>query len=279
MNKKGIIAKEVVRLVIALLCLVLLIFLAVQLYGIFSSKTEIQQAKSTLNQISEIMENLEEGESAEYLFVGPVNKNNLWFFKFFSGHESPEQCKGEDCLCICVSKNRDFIDANDCDNLGICKKTEKKVSIKTFNKNFRINEIFGISIINSDNEFDFFYSKELKLLEGMEEFLDENIEVIAGLLGSWDERKKEDYNNYKKIIQDNLDFYLREKEIRKSVRFDFSYLYDVPLSFYCSDGNFDTTSLGSRVSINYEGLPLEMILYYGREEDIGFCRGPVFYLQ
>lgn len=104
-NKRGILLPESLRLILALICLVLLIFLAVRLYGLFLGKTEIEQAKASLEQISGIMDNLEDGESAKYLVTGPKG----WYLVYYNFSEIeksskwgiPRSCGNSDCLCFC----------------------------------------------------------------------------------------------------------------------------------------------------------------------------------
>jgi D-alanyl-lipoteichoic acid acyltransferase DltB (MBOAT superfamily) len=52
-HKKAILMPEVLRIIIAVLCIVLLIMLASNLYSLFTRSSEIEQAKSTLNEIAE----------------------------------------------------------------------------------------------------------------------------------------------------------------------------------------------------------------------------------
>lgn len=70
-GKKAILRSEFVRLIIAVLCLLLLIYLAFVLYGMFIKNSDIEQAKETLEQIGNLIEGLDEGEKANYLVVAP----------------------------------------------------------------------------------------------------------------------------------------------------------------------------------------------------------------
>lgn len=71
-NKKAIVLPEVIRLIIAVLCIILLIMLAVQVYSIFTRSNELEQAKATLNEIMSMSSQLEKlGDSTNLLVIAP----------------------------------------------------------------------------------------------------------------------------------------------------------------------------------------------------------------
>lgn len=75
-NKKGIVLPTTLKLVIAVLCILVLIYLAASLYSAFIVKSEIAQARATLENIMGKIGSLEEGETEEYLVVNPKG----WYF-------------------------------------------------------------------------------------------------------------------------------------------------------------------------------------------------------
>lgn len=92
-NKKAILMKEFLGILIAVICLVLLVMFAGKLYGIFIKKTPADQAKETLNQIVAKIDSLDEGENSSYMVVSPIN----WVL----------MSNGEK-LCICSFEDKDF---------------------------------------------------------------------------------------------------------------------------------------------------------------------------
>ena len=73
-NKKGdtqLLMPEVLKVLLGVIAVVLLFILAVKIWEIMSAKTQIEQAKSTLNQIQIAMGNLQEDSKEEYLVLSP----------------------------------------------------------------------------------------------------------------------------------------------------------------------------------------------------------------
>jgi len=71
-NKKAdFTMEEVVKILLAVISITALIFLAAGLYGIFTKKTDLEQARKSLDEITEMMKGLEEGGQGQYLVVAP----------------------------------------------------------------------------------------------------------------------------------------------------------------------------------------------------------------
>jgi len=122
--KKAILLPETLKIIIAVICIVLLIYLAVSLYGIFIRKSEIEQARATLDAIVGKLESLEkDGDSLSYLITGP----RAWNIYYFNNTDllSSVGCGEKGCLCSCpeFTKDEDISDSPaKCIGLGgICK--------------------------------------------------------------------------------------------------------------------------------------------------------------
>jgi len=90
-NKKAeILAEEVVKIVLAVVCIIILIILAAGLYGIFTKKTDLEQARATLKEIVAKIDSLGEGGKGEYLVVAPKK----WYFLSYNNG-----------ICICSEEN------------------------------------------------------------------------------------------------------------------------------------------------------------------------------
>jgi len=97
-NKRGILASEALKMIIAVICIGLLFYLGFSLYGIAIQKTKVEQAKENLNQIIAEINSLEDGEKGDFLITSPKE----WYLVSYNGEENmPTQCKGENCLCLC----------------------------------------------------------------------------------------------------------------------------------------------------------------------------------
>jgi hypothetical protein len=119
-NKKAILASEVLKLVLAALCIFLLFLLAFKLYGIFTGKSDLEKATATLEAIVGKANGLEDGESTNYL----ITSLEGWGIFFFNkGEINSELCKADNCLCICKS------DSKSCLVDGVCNKIDLEVII------------------------------------------------------------------------------------------------------------------------------------------------------
>lgn len=86
MKKKAIMLPETLKIIIAVVCIVLLIYLAWSLYELFIVKSDLAKARETLNQIKNEADLLDELDERNYLVVSPKG----WYFVSY-----------EDKLCIC----------------------------------------------------------------------------------------------------------------------------------------------------------------------------------
>lgn len=71
--------EEVVKTVIAVVGIIVLISLSVSLVGIFTFKTAVEQAKSTINELVAVSSGLSEGQTKTFLIQSP---KDWWFIKF-----------------------------------------------------------------------------------------------------------------------------------------------------------------------------------------------------
>jgi len=105
-TKKAILLPEVLKIIIAVLSLVILIYLAVSLHGIFIQKSRIEQAKVNIDEIIIKLNDLKESESTKYTLLSPAgNVLTGWPYKpFFGDALYPNICgsnRWENCICIC----------------------------------------------------------------------------------------------------------------------------------------------------------------------------------
>lgn len=118
-NKKAILPEATLKIIIAVLCILILIYLAFQLYNLFLKKTALEQARKTLGQIITKLDSLESGENTQYLILNPKE----WFLiSFNKGENSPESCQGKNCVCICSGVN-----VLDCETMGVCEPYDTKI--------------------------------------------------------------------------------------------------------------------------------------------------------
>jgi len=104
-NKKAILMKNFANLAIAVVCIFILIYFTYQLYGIFTKKTALEQARGSLNKIIAKTEGLGEGDKREVLITAPKE----WYI-----------VANEKQLCICG-------DRASCDKTGVCKEIDSEI--------------------------------------------------------------------------------------------------------------------------------------------------------
>ncbi len=120
MKSRGmLLATETVKMVLALISLVLLIYLLYSIYYSNLYEKEFVEAQATMDKIKELVEASVTGEISA---IGPKK----WIIFSYLGDElKPNQCYGENCICICdeviddlvVIKNRQV---GECSSDGVC---------------------------------------------------------------------------------------------------------------------------------------------------------------
>jgi len=120
---------ETLKIIIAVLCIALLIYLAYSVYGLFTKKTAFEQAKSSLRLLELNVKDIEEGKKneSEILLESPNGwAISAWPYK----DERNILCKKKYCVCICPQKGI-FSDLEDymleCYKNGICFDSDTKI--------------------------------------------------------------------------------------------------------------------------------------------------------
>lgn len=116
----GILPGETLKIILAVICIVILIYLGFYLSNIFIDQKRIEQARSTLEQINIRAELLKENAKEDFLYLAPKD----WFIKMQTLNFIKE-CKSDYCLCLC--------DEDDCSDLNVCKAGKKIFIIRDSN--------------------------------------------------------------------------------------------------------------------------------------------------
>ncbi len=131
MNKKGILlAEETLKIIVAVICIGFLIYVLMNIYYTNEDTKKISEAKSVLYESDESIrtyiqkveiENgtLEEGMAEEFI----INNPDGWYLFNFTKDKKPNQCAGENCVCICddvlwdIGGDRQI---SKCEDKGVC---------------------------------------------------------------------------------------------------------------------------------------------------------------
>lgn len=140
-NKKAILMPEVLKILIAVICIAALIYLAVSLYGLTTKKTKIEQARATLDEMKSKINSLAEGKFISMLITSP----NDWFIVSFAetAINKPKLCFGN-CVCIC----EDY-DVDGCNSGGLCQSNIDKPINFGDEKYIEIDKIFDLQMNKS----------------------------------------------------------------------------------------------------------------------------------
>lgn len=118
-NRRGfLLAEETLKIIIAVICIVFLVYILVAVYNSKTSANKIESAKDMLSRIETIISSLEEGEIESQDVLNPKG----WHLYSFVGEEKPNSCLGNNCLCICDNALIKMIksQAKKCDDDGAC---------------------------------------------------------------------------------------------------------------------------------------------------------------
>lgn len=116
-----LLVSETLKLVIAVICIGFLVYLLAMMYYSGGEEKERQDATSLIDRIENMALELKEGNSSEVNGLVPAD----WVIISYAGVEqSPNECAGQNCVCICDSKvdvkgftNRQL---KECSNDGVC---------------------------------------------------------------------------------------------------------------------------------------------------------------
>ena len=158
-NKKGFLLGEyTLKVVIAGISLLLLVYLLFSLYSSFINEKNFKRAEATLNSLNEKMINVKNSGNGSI----PLLEPNGWRLISYISGEKPEKCSNY-CICLCegieIKDRMKLIWApsqkEKCNIRGVCKEID--VSINEFNIGIR-NDVYiefknrGFSIIANETK-------------------------------------------------------------------------------------------------------------------------------
>ena len=132
-NKKGfeLLGEHTVNLIIAVLCIIVLIYLGMALFGYFKDTTRLQQAKSSMDDFLLKSNSLKEvGDSAEVMILSPAD---WWLSVWPQDNQYPFSCGTKSCICFSreIPYPKDFSKWNT-ESASVCWLMEgKNLNLKT----------------------------------------------------------------------------------------------------------------------------------------------------
>ncbi|MBU3906999.1 MAG: hypothetical protein KKA64_01980 [Nanoarchaeota archaeon] len=108
-NKKAILMPETLKILMAVICIVLLVYLFMSLTGVFTHKNQLKQAQDSLNQINLKIGGLSEIKKEDTLMItGPKD----WYLEYFKNDKkicfcqefSVSPCEEQVGVCVVVNE-------------------------------------------------------------------------------------------------------------------------------------------------------------------------------
>lgn len=147
-NKRGfLLAEETLKIIIAVICIVFLVYLLVSVYNSSISEKKLEQARESLSRLEVVISSLVEGGVERQDIPHPKG----WHLYSFVGGEKPNSCLNENCVCICEKSTIEILrsQAAKCDKKGECLVVEN-LAIDEFD--FRINNVEDLLFVNIKNQ-------------------------------------------------------------------------------------------------------------------------------
>jgi len=160
-TKRGmLLAEETLKMVIAIIVIVFLVYFLVNLYYGKLKDDAIKKSEQLLiksdQSIKNVIESLKEGESKNLVLQEISSFGDNWHLFSFTEQEKPNSCAGKNCLCICDDVIGEdplgFVkQINECNKNGVCIIVS---NLKNEEVNIELQEDFAteISISKQDNE-------------------------------------------------------------------------------------------------------------------------------
>ena len=153
MNKRAILLPKTLNIIIAVICIVILIGLAVKVYGSVKRDNEIKQAQKSLENLANAIENvIQDNQPREFFVESPYTGDvaNWYIFAWPSKDFSkPSVCNGENCICVCLAHPVEGGVVEECNKGGACQVTT--LPVKTFYFFVASHSEGGIAIQKTDD--------------------------------------------------------------------------------------------------------------------------------
>jgi len=157
-DKRGfLLGEETLKIVIAVICIVFLIYLLVAVYFNITGQQKIKEAQAILNGehgIATEINRLNAGGnySAQGLVV--PNPSDWFLFSFIEENAKPNSCIQQNCICVCEEAIPDLFDwqIKRCDEKGVCFNVEnlqkfEKIKIEKAGITISIQKLNGKIVI------------------------------------------------------------------------------------------------------------------------------------
>jgi len=122
-DRRGfLLGEETLKIIIAVICIVFLVFLLTSLYFSLSGKQDSKYAKASLDLVSNEITRIDVGGEVNSAGIQIPNPSGWYLFGFVEEDKKPNLCSGENCVCICKNIMIDIFNRQikSCDSDGVC---------------------------------------------------------------------------------------------------------------------------------------------------------------
>jgi hypothetical protein len=117
--------EEVLKIVIAVICIGFLVFLLVSLYFSLTGEQNKKYAEASKLVISNEITRINAGEAYNSQGIPVPNPSGWYIFSFVGEELKPNSCAGTNCVCVCENVVLNVFDwhkrqINKCDDKGSC---------------------------------------------------------------------------------------------------------------------------------------------------------------
>lgn len=124
MNKRGfLLGEETLKIVIAVICIIFLIYILVALYFSITGEQNLKFAENNMkNLISPEINRIDSGGNYSEQGILIPNPADWTIFSFIGNDQKPNSCVQQNCICICETAFPDLFDwqIKRCDEKGSC---------------------------------------------------------------------------------------------------------------------------------------------------------------
>jgi hypothetical protein len=161
-NKKAFMLGEyTLKIIIAVLCLLLLIYLLFAMYSNYQKEKDLRVAAGVLDKLGESMTAAKTNGPQDFTILGPGPKS--WTLISYSfGEDRPLSCENS-CICLCNAapgsiqinykgENQNEIQLNNCNEKGVCKNFNEVIK-KIYLNPMIVGDVGDLKVAYVNEEF------------------------------------------------------------------------------------------------------------------------------
>lgn len=135
-------ATEVVKMVITVICILFLVYLLMSLYFARINSSKFAQAQESMERVNQALNHMELNGLSEYT-LDAVSPSKWLVLGYTENEMKPNSCNEKSCLCICKN-SREAKQLEKCSEEGVCSELLNLKDFKEFELGMKDNVPVGI---------------------------------------------------------------------------------------------------------------------------------------